>query len=65
MHVYPGPSSNVVNMQPRTQLSSAIFIPDEMRNDILARNEIANLVDQIPNPGKFVNAQIGTLWPAD
>lgn len=38
-------------MQPRTQLSSAIFIPDEMRNDILSRNEIANLVDQIPNPG--------------
>lgn len=38
-------------MQPRTQLSSAIFIPDEMRNDILARNEIANNVDTIPNPG--------------
>lgn len=50
--VYPGPASNVVNMQPRTQLSSAIFIPDEMRNDILSRNEIANMVDQIPNPGK-------------
>lgn len=50
--VYPGPASNVVNMQPRTQLSSAIFIPDEMRNDILSRNEIANMVDPIPNPGK-------------
>ncbi|XP_055321590.1 PAN2-PAN3 deadenylation complex subunit PAN3 isoform X4 [Sitodiplosis mosellana] len=50
VHVYPGPASNVVNMQPRTQLSSAIFIPDEMRNDILSRNEIANLVDAIPNP---------------
>lgn len=55
MHVYPGPASNVVNMQPRTQLSSAIFIPDEMRNDILSRNEIANLVDTIPNPGNFLN----------
>lgn len=52
--VYPGPASNVVNMQPRTQLSSAIFIPDEMRNDILSRNEIANMVDQIPNPGKQI-----------
>ncbi|XP_031623876.1 PAN2-PAN3 deadenylation complex subunit PAN3 isoform X4 [Contarinia nasturtii] len=55
VHVYPGPSSNVVNMQPRTQLSSAIFIPDDMRNDILARNEIANLVDTIPNPGNIIN----------
>lgn len=53
VHVYPGPASNVVNMQPRTQLSSAIFIPDEMRNDILARNEIANIVDSIPNPGEI------------
>lgn len=51
MHVYPGPASNVVNMQPRTQLSSAIFIPDEMRNDILSRNEIANLIEAIQNPG--------------
>lgn len=54
VHVYPGPASNVVNMQPRTQLSSAIFIPDEMRHDILARNEIANLVDPIPNPGEYI-----------
>lgn len=51
VHVYPGPASNVVNMQPRTQLSSAIFIPDEMRNDILSRNEISNLVESMPNTG--------------
>lgn len=51
VHIYPGPASNVVNMQPRTQLSSAIFIPDEMRSDILSRNEIANLMEQMPNPG--------------
>lgn len=38
-------------MKPRTQLSSAIFVPDEMRNEILSRNEIANLVDATPNPG--------------
>lgn len=55
-HVYPGPASNVLGMQPRTQLSSAFFIPDEMRNDILGRNEIANLVDTNPNSGWY------TLW---
>ncbi len=49
--MYPGPASNVLGMQPRTQLSSAFFIPDEMRHDILARNEIANLVDTNPNSG--------------
>lgn len=37
-------------MQPRTQLSSAIFIPEEMRNGILERNEIANMIDPNPNP---------------
>lgn len=63
MHVYPGPASNVVNMQPRTQLSSAIFIPDEMRNDILARNEIANIVDSIANPGKMhSNQYVMNVW---
>lgn len=51
VHVYPGPSANVVNMQPRTQLSSAIFVPSEMRNEILARNEIANMIEPTPNPG--------------
>lgn len=55
VHVYPGPASNVVNMQPRTQLSSAIFIPDEMRNDILSRNEISNLIESLQNPGKLLN----------
>lgn len=50
-HVYPGPASNVINMQPRTQLSSAFFIPEEMRNDIQHRNEIANIIDTTPNPG--------------
>lgn len=53
VHVYPGPPANVVNMKPRTQLSSAIFVPDEMRNEILSRNEIANLVDSTPNPGNL------------
>ncbi|BFF97990.1 PAN2-PAN3 deadenylation complex subunit PAN3 [Drosophila madeirensis] len=43
-HVYPGPASNVITMQPKTQLESAFFIPDEMRSDILARNEISNLI---------------------
>lgn len=65
MHVYPGPASNVVNMQPRTQLSSAIFIPDEMRNDILSRNEIANLVDTIPNPGIRTQTRISIAWKAN
>ncbi|KAL7734202.1 hypothetical protein ACLKA6_011873 [Drosophila palustris] len=43
-HVYPGPASNVIAMQPKTQLESAFFMPDEMRTDILARNEISNLI---------------------
>lgn len=43
-HVYPGPASNVMTMHPKTQLESAFFIPDEMRSDILARNEISNLI---------------------
>lgn len=49
IHMYPGPMSNVVNMQPRTQLSSAFFIPNEMRNEILARNELANMIDHTQN----------------
>ncbi|XP_017071182.1 PAN2-PAN3 deadenylation complex subunit PAN3 isoform X1 [Drosophila eugracilis] len=43
-HVYPGPSSNVVTLQPKTLLESAFFMPDEMRSEILARNEISNLI---------------------
>ncbi|XP_033242590.1 PAN2-PAN3 deadenylation complex subunit PAN3 isoform X2 [Drosophila miranda] len=43
-HVYPGPASNVITMQPKTHLESAFFIPDVMRSDILARNEISNLI---------------------
>lgn len=37
-------------MQPRTQLSSAIFNPGKMRTDILTRNEISNQME--PNPGE-------------
>ncbi|KAM7356365.1 poly(A) specific ribonuclease subunit PAN3 isoform 3-T9 [Cochliomyia hominivorax] len=43
-HVYPGPASNVITMQPKTQLESAFFLPDEMRADILSRNVISNLM---------------------
>ncbi|XP_055846663.1 PAN2-PAN3 deadenylation complex subunit PAN3 isoform X2 [Episyrphus balteatus] len=43
-HVYPGPSSNVISMQPKTQLETAFFIPDEMRSEILSRNEISNFI---------------------
>ncbi|KAL5291436.1 PAN3 family protein [Megaselia abdita] len=43
-HVYPGPASNVISMQPKSQLSSAFFMPDDMRMEIQARNEIANLM---------------------
>ncbi|KRK01458.1 PAN2-PAN3 deadenylation complex subunit PAN3 isoform X3 [Drosophila yakuba] len=43
-HVYPGPSSNVVTLQPKTLLESAFFMPDEMRTEVLARNEISNLI---------------------
>lgn len=50
--MYPGPASCILNMQPKTQLSSAFFIPDELRNEILQRNEIANLMDLNPIPGK-------------
>ncbi|XP_073841798.1 poly(A) specific ribonuclease subunit PAN3 isoform X3 [Musca autumnalis] len=43
-HVYPGPASNVITMQPKTQLESAFFMPDEMRSEILSRNVISNLM---------------------
>ncbi|XP_065359012.1 PAN2-PAN3 deadenylation complex subunit PAN3 isoform X3 [Calliphora vicina] len=43
-HVYPGPASNVITMQPKTQLESAFFLPDEMRAEILSRNVISNLM---------------------
>lgn len=43
-HVYPGPASNLIALQPKTHLESAFFLPDEMRSEILARNEISNLM---------------------
>lgn len=43
-HVYPGPASNVITMQPKTQLESAFFLPDEMRAEVLQRNVISNLM---------------------
>lgn len=52
VHVYPGPTSNVVSMQSRTPLSSAFFMPEEMRSDVQTRNEIANLIDTNLNQGK-------------
>lgn len=53
VHVYPGPTSNVVSMQSRTPLSSAFFMPEEMRSDVQTRNEIANLIDTNLNQGKL------------
>ncbi|XP_055631577.1 PAN2-PAN3 deadenylation complex subunit PAN3 isoform X2 [Toxorhynchites rutilus septentrionalis] len=44
-HVYPGPASHVVNMQPKTQLSMTYFLQDELRNEILTRNEIINSIE--------------------
>ncbi|XP_036338330.1 PAN2-PAN3 deadenylation complex subunit PAN3 isoform X3 [Rhagoletis pomonella] len=43
-HVYPGPASNLIALQPKTHLESAFFLPDEIRSEILARNEISNLM---------------------
>lgn len=51
VNVYPGPLGNIVNMQPRTQLSSAFFTPSDYRNEILNRNDIANMIETTPNPG--------------
>uniref|UniRef100_A0A182LY71 PAN2-PAN3 deadenylation complex subunit PAN3 n=1 Tax=Anopheles culicifacies TaxID=139723 RepID=A0A182LY71_9DIPT len=44
-HVYPGPASHVINMQSKAQVSTAFFMQDELRNDILARNEIVNSIE--------------------
>ncbi|XP_058124976.1 PAN2-PAN3 deadenylation complex subunit PAN3 isoform X2 [Anopheles ziemanni] len=44
-HIYPGPASHVINMQSKVQVSAAFFMQDELRNDILARNEIVNSID--------------------
>lgn len=43
IHVYSGGASNVITMKPKTQLSSAFFMPEEMRTEIQTRNEISNL----------------------
>lgn len=43
-HVYPGPASNVLTMQPKTHLESAFFLPVEMRAELLSRNMISNLI---------------------
>lgn len=43
--MYTGPPSCILNMQPKTQLASAFFIADELRTDIQARIEIANIMD--------------------
>lgn len=52
-HVYPGPASHVINyQQPKAQLSSAFFMSEELRNEILARNETANSIDT-ENQGMF------------
>ncbi|EAA11807.3 AGAP005680-PA [Anopheles gambiae str. PEST] len=44
-HVYPGPASHVINMQSKAQVSAAFFMQDELRNDILARNELINSIE--------------------
>ncbi|XP_058835746.1 PAN2-PAN3 deadenylation complex subunit PAN3 isoform X1 [Topomyia yanbarensis] len=44
-HVYPGPASHVANMQPKAQVSMAYFLQDELRNDILTRNETVNSIE--------------------
>ncbi|GAB0094648.1 PAN2-PAN3 deadenylation complex subunit PAN3 [Sergentomyia squamirostris] len=44
-HVYPGPSSSLLNLQPKTLLSSAFFMPSDMRNSIQTRNAISNSMD--------------------
>uniref|UniRef100_A0A1L8DXV8 PAN2-PAN3 deadenylation complex subunit PAN3 n=1 Tax=Nyssomyia neivai TaxID=330878 RepID=A0A1L8DXV8_9DIPT len=44
-HVYPGPASSVINLQPKTLLSSAFFMPAEMRTSIQGRNAISNSID--------------------
>ncbi|XP_059620155.1 PAN2-PAN3 deadenylation complex subunit PAN3 isoform X1 [Phlebotomus argentipes] len=41
-HVYPGPASSVLSLQPKTLLSSAFFMPAEMRSSIQGRNAISN-----------------------
>lgn len=44
-HLYSGPASSVVNLQPKSKLHSAFFMPDEMRLDIQTRNAIANSIE--------------------
>uniref|UniRef100_A0A182TFG3 PAN2-PAN3 deadenylation complex subunit PAN3 n=1 Tax=Anopheles melas TaxID=34690 RepID=A0A182TFG3_9DIPT len=44
-HIYPGPASHVINMQSKAQVSAAFFMQEELRNDILARNELINSIE--------------------
>lgn len=49
--MYSGPASCILNMQPKTQLASAFFIADELRAEVMQRNEIANMMDVSGNTG--------------
>lgn len=68
-HVYPGPASNVISMQPQSQLSSAFFMPDKMRMEIQDRNEIANLIlEPHDNTNNLVGLEVGnyhSLYPLE
>lgn len=44
-HMYSGPASCILNMQPKTQIESAFFIADELRDEVMQRNELANMMD--------------------
>lgn len=43
--MYSGPPSCILNMQPKTLLASAFFIADDLRGEVMQRNEIANMMD--------------------
>lgn len=50
--MYSGPASCILNMQPKTLLASAFFIADDLRGEVMQRNEIANMMDVSGGSGK-------------
>lgn len=44
-HIYTGPASHVANMKPKMYLSSSFFMPEDLRNSLLLKNEISNAID--------------------
>ncbi|CAO1314321.1 unnamed protein product [Diamesa tonsa] len=44
-HIYTGPSSNIANMKPKIYSSSSFFMPEDLRNSLMYKNEVSNTIE--------------------